>query len=64
MGKKHKAIRKHKIHSNATVATTKRKIADEYKVPLRSIRIVRPDGTQMKGNARVGTLCALWGEPH
>jgi hypothetical protein len=49
-----------RAHRDGKISTTKRNIAKVYNLPPKSIRLVKPDGRQMRRNAKISTLRRAW----
>lgn len=49
-----------KAHRDGKISTIKKNISKIYNLPLKSIRLVKPGGRQMRTNAKISALRTAW----
>jgi len=58
--RKMKGRRFTKAHRDGKINTIKKNIAKTYDLPEKSIRFVKKDGRQMRGDAKISKLRSAW----
>lgn len=56
-----KGLRYQRAHGDGSLRTIKKHIEKIYGLPEGSVQLVKPDGKQMRADARVGRLRKVWG---
>ncbi len=59
--RKQKAIRYRRARADAKISAITKKIEKKFGLPKGSVRIVKPRGQRMRGDAKVSKLKVAWG---